>query len=260
MQGVPGRVAVCLFGLVGSMDGKNGVGKQLDPRTSAESIRKAFSLYGEVDYYIHTWSVECRDELIDLYQPEKICVESKPKIDDQDWCGIARKSIRSRIKSLMGITSISSEAENLYRAHCRWTSTGRAIGLIPVEQLNGYDYVLSCRLDLEFFEYFCFPQGLNEREILVSHWNEARLENVRTSTDQNNLSLKKSGFLDLWFGGRPNMMRDFGKLIDNFFIYRKNPHLASWDHCKAIGARPRYYLYRGLDYELVRRWRYNSAV
>lgn len=256
------RIAICLFGLIGSSDAKGGLGKVLDPSIACNSYFKHFCNHYEVDFYIHTWSYQHKQCLIDLYAPNAINAEKLFVFDENYWSQkvYSRMSKRQKIRSFLKKDNVSNLAQDAFRAFCRWNSTYRSFKLIPENKLHTYSYILSSRLDLEFFDDFIFPVNLQASELLVSHWNEAAINGIRSEINQSNLSLKKPGLMDLWFGGKPSTMNDYLALQAKFYDYNFSPHSSSYEHLQVCGLTPRYRYYRGLDYELVRRHRFLATV
>jgi len=256
------RIAICLFGLIGGKSDKNGKGESVDIAYARKGFSEAFERAYDVDYYIHTWSDSYHEELMAAYTPEKIVSEPVLDFDSEAWKMFVRDKIGMRLY-LKTITSgrdfLNVEAVAAYRAYSRWLSTKRAFNLVPDELVSGYDFIVSARLDLEFFNPIMFPNNLKENELLVSHWNDARIFGQREKVNQINHSEEKHGFMDLWFAGRPRAMRKFCLLHDLYYEYESSPHKSSYQHCYKSGLIPRYFLYRGYDYEIVRRHRYDST-
>jgi len=71
------RVALCLSGLVGTIE-KFGVGKTVDYTLTYESFRRnIFDVSVDVDVFIHSWSVEYKDALTALYAPTSAVFEKQ---------------------------------------------------------------------------------------------------------------------------------------------------------------------------------------
>lgn len=255
------RIAICLFGLVGGSKGKNGVGGPVEIGYAKQGFDSCLSKHYEIDYYIHTWSVEASADLQKAYQPIKMVSEQFLHYDEDYWLKKIkrRNGGRQKLRGIFSRSFLKNEAIAAFRAKSRWTSTRRSFELINSEKLVDYSYIISARLDLEFFNPFLIPMNLEVNELLVSHWNDASIEGVREFKNQKNYSENKKGFMDLWFVGKPKAIDDFTLLIEKFDDYAYSPHLSSYSHTIAVGLKPRYFLYRGFDYELVRRNRYKST-
>ncbi|KKM81427.1 hypothetical protein LCGC14_1329860, partial [marine sediment metagenome] len=62
--------ALCLYGIVGGMGGKNGIGTTIDFETCYKSYKKRIFDLNKVDIFMHSWSIEFQQPLEDLYQPK----------------------------------------------------------------------------------------------------------------------------------------------------------------------------------------------
>ena len=256
------KIAICLFGLVGSSNSKGGKGDPLDPSIACKAYHQHFCNHYDVDFYIHTWSYQYENQLKNLFKPKAIITEKPYLFDSSYWMAMVSKrlTLRQKIYSRFNRSLLQNLSQDAYRAFSRWSSTFHSFNLIPDHSLRDYSFILSSRLDLEFFDDFHFPVNLSQSELLLSHWNEAVIAGTRSSINQLNLSLSKVGFMDLWFGGSPSAMDKYLKLIDYFHKYHYSPHISSFQHAVSCNLKPRYRYYRGLDYELVRRHRFNSTV
>lgn len=254
------KIAVCLFGLVGGTIGKEGSGKILDLNYARKGFKMAFEKKYIVDYYIHTWSFEHEKEISQAYEPLKIITEPKIKFEPSVW----EKKIKNRmglyqyIRLFFKKLDLNQEAQNAYRSMSRWVSTKKSFDLIPASKVNEYDFIISSRLDLEFFNEFVFPENLSNSQLLLAHWNRAPIKGVRDFADYHNFTLNQNGFSDLWFAGKPEVMRNFTSLFDRFESYSYNPHLSSQEHANYLGLSTVFKYFRYFDFELVRRYRYKS--
>lgn len=74
------KVAVCLSGIVGGSVNRDGGGGLLNPAISHYSYTKRIIEANpncEFDVFAHTWSTECKDQLIELYDPKIINAEKQ---------------------------------------------------------------------------------------------------------------------------------------------------------------------------------------
>ena len=71
------RVALCLYGLTGSVEFGLGLGKPIDPRIGHYHHNKRIIEPNEnVDVFFHTWSTDFEDMLVDIYKPKTYCRET----------------------------------------------------------------------------------------------------------------------------------------------------------------------------------------
>jgi len=204
------KVALCLFGIVGGKIGKGGGGGDIDPSVAYNCYEKHIISKNDVDVYFHTWSVSQLQTLTKMYNPIKFAFEKQV---------------------------IFSKDGYKQRAHSRWYSTKKSIGLVG----DDYDMIMLSRFDVAFFRDVIFDD-YDPEYFYASHWN-----------DVGNRENHKNGFLDLWFFGGAEVMRKFGKLYDFIGDYGVSQHKSSMQHIKSITNDIKYVMYRGEDFEMVRR-------
>ena len=117
---------------------------------------------------------------------------------------------------------IFDDRVEVQRARSRWASTRKSVDLIG----GDYDMVMLSRMDVAYFADIVFDD-YDPKYFYASHWNDVGKRNHHTH-----------GFLDLWL------------YIDNYDI---SQHVASKQHAKFIKADVRHAMYRGYDFEMVRR-------
>ena len=72
------RVALCLYGLTGSVDFGYGLGKPIDPRIGHYHHKKRIiDVNKNVDVFFHTWNTEFEDLLVDIYKPKGYIAEKQ---------------------------------------------------------------------------------------------------------------------------------------------------------------------------------------
>jgi len=70
------KIAICFFGLAGSVSDKNGNGIPLDPSIAYKYYKEnIFDKNDEVDIFIHSCSLSVKERLIELYKPKKFIIE-----------------------------------------------------------------------------------------------------------------------------------------------------------------------------------------
>ena len=145
------RVALCLYGLTGSVDFGLGLGKPIDPRIGHyHHMKRIIEPNENVDVFFHTWSVDFEDMLVDLYKPKGY---------------IAEKQILFNPNSV-GKNSIPS----------RWWSNAVVMQLKrKYEEENGfkYDWVMLYRFDHIFLVNLNFSEFDNQY-IYFRHTNGLR--------------------------------------------------------------------------------------
>ena len=74
------RIALCLSGIVGKLYTNKGNYKwenDVDFRIGHHFHKKHIFDHHDVDVFIHSWSNEFKDQLLDLYQPKKYIIEEQ---------------------------------------------------------------------------------------------------------------------------------------------------------------------------------------
>ena len=204
------KVALCLFGIVGGTAGKNGRGADVSPEIAFKHYRDHILTPNDVDVYFHTWSVNSGYDLKRLYNPADCWLQPQELFSNDLF---------------------------KHRAHSRWCSTKKSIGLVRGE----YDFIMLSRFDVAFFTDVDFSR-YDPEYFYASHWN-----------DVGNRENHQNGFLDFWFFGGAEIMRKFGNLYDRIGSYDVSQHKAAKQHAEFIGAKIKYTMYRGEDHEMVRR-------
>jgi len=209
------KVALCLFGIVGGTGGKDGKGKTINPEIAFKLFWKHILTKNNIDVFFHTWSQEAVPQLVKCYSPVKYITEPQITFSDDPF---------------------------KHRAHSRWYSTQKSIGLAN----DRYDIIMLSRFDVAFFKDIDFRK-YDPEYFYASHWN-----------DTGNRENHQQGFLDFWFFGGAEIMREFGNLYDHIKDYDTSQHKAAKQHAQKIGAKIKYTMYRGEDFEMVRRAILNS--
>ena len=102
------RIAFCLVGIVGYVE-KYGSGKPIDPNVAHEYNKKhIFDVNDNVDVFIHSWSTEFREEILNLYKPKKHIIEEQIDFNQND---IRLNSIKSRWYSTKEVIKLKNKYE-----------------------------------------------------------------------------------------------------------------------------------------------------
>ncbi len=265
------KIAICFYGLVGSKVGKNGLGENLDPSIAYEYYKKhIIDLNDEVDIFIHSWSIDSKEKLVELYKPKKECIEKQ--VDFLSYVDkFPNKFIGLKTKLKLLILKlfkknkyrelVQNKDKEIFRAYSRWYSSKKVLELKKeYEDKNNfkYDVIMVTRLDLGFFSDVVFDK-YDMNYFYASHRNDA-------STKQNNYQanyknhFKDTQFLDLWFFSNSENMDKFALLYNEIENYGVSPHVSSKQHVdKVIGKdKIKYTMYRWFDHELIRRKLFES--
>jgi len=196
------RIAICFMGIVGGKTGQAGQGGLLDPSISYNSIKKNIidkNPEDEIDFFIHTWSVEKEEQLKELYKPKKIWVEVDKYGDDV----------------LEGFGNPGKKRPDVrWRSWRRWNSNYKTIELKKkYEDEHGfkYDCVMVSRLDLDYMVPLIF-----KNYDLNNFWVN--------SADWNGIGINSRMWGDIFFFSNSEMM-------DNFLIHYKDINSISQANC-----------------------------
>lgn len=266
------RIAICFFGLVGGKSGKNGTGGSIDAKVAQEYYKKhIFDINDNVDVFIHSWSTDKKNELLEMYSPKKYIIEPQklffdsilhPKLWLPIFITVAKvktiiklflsKFFKSDIYKKMMLTKY----EEAFRAYSKWYSVKKVLELKrEYEDERGftYDAVMMTRFDVGFFSDLNFKK-YDMEYFHASHWNSLPLE----GQDREHASLvnhyEGKRLIDFWFFSSSKNMDKFSKLYDKIEEYSIDVHYASKQHVdKVIGKdKIKYVFYRWFDYESIR--------
>lgn len=76
------KIAVCLFGLTGGLAGSYGKGKKLDPKICFDNYKKYIFQNHKTDFFIHSWSINKKDKILNLYKPKRYTIEKQKKFNN----------------------------------------------------------------------------------------------------------------------------------------------------------------------------------
>ena len=262
------KVAVCFYGLVGSISDKNGKGIPLDPKIAYDLYKKnVFDVNDDVDIFIHSSSIESKERLINLYNPVDFIIEEQRLFPQSKNHPYINKGLLSKIRTYLLKLFKNKKYLKLkefkevesFRAHSRWYSVKKSIEIMKNHELKNnfrYDCVLSTRLDASFFKPLVF-KNFDMTFFYASNWNDAPNKQKKIAANYLNQNVGKR-FLDLWFFSNSNLMYEFSKLFDKIHSYTVNPHTSSFKHLTSITKKIKYVFYRWHDHELIRRKFYES--
>jgi hypothetical protein len=265
------RIAICFYGLVGSKTNKNGKDENLDPKIAYNLYNKhLFNKNNNVDIFIHSWSADFKEQLVNLYKPISYIIEPQIQFPQSKGHPSLHGNFRNKMKMAIyklfdkdKYISIEDErTKSAFRAYSRWYSTKKTISLkqeYESRQKFKYDCVMLTRLDVGFFTDIIF-KNFNMNFFYASHWND--YPNYANSYIANRVNhYAGKGFLDFWFFSSSENMDQFSALYDNITKYSISPHRSSRQHVDTFlnDQDIRYIFYRWFDHEMLRRKYYNST-
>lgn len=261
------KIALCLYGNVGHKEAagvriksptydslqestkpKN---QWLDPIHAYNKFKKFIIDPHDTDVYIHSWSIDHKEDLVEMYKPAAHEIVRQKYFDvDLANYGIksedmskwqisesARKGYELLLPSRQTVSNIMNDMETLaFRTHSRWWSNKRVLKL-KRESLRIYDFVVVSRLDNLFLKPIPFDD-LDPEKFYGSR---------RTGREDIDYAL-----FDYWFIGGDSVMEEFGGLYNNIFEYCIRPTFACREHAVAMGADVEYLFEHNVDYKLLR--------
>ena len=263
------KIALCFMGVVGGDKGKSGLGSSdgiLD--ISHKHFKNHVFDKNDVDIFVHSWSTESQDKILQLFKPKKYLIEN------QIWW--------------------DKNSDRNYRMnnhYSKWYSTMKSVELKnEYEKETGvkYDMVMVTRFDIAWQTDIFFEQ-LNSEHFYAGIWN--RRYTLDGKEIKNKLYYNKNwedseykeklvgyphdegGLIDQWWISNNENMNSFANLFKKMDEYRKlgkqthdhenaiSNHRLSLHHLKEIGLinKLEFKFYLHDDFPLIRRWYYKCG-
>jgi hypothetical protein len=185
------KIALCLHGLFNSTTDSTSNGVD-----GFEYIKENILSKGDVDIYIHSWELDKKDEILNLYKPKSYIFEQQ-----KDFSNI----INDR-----GLDSLGQTPRPIKNVISHLYSVTEAINLVLNSKIN-YDIIIKSRFDLGRInrntsgpnKHNPFPvQCINllteikDDKLYMANWNHFNM-----------------GPADMWFYGSKNIMKEFTTLF-----------------------------------------------
>ena len=224
------KIALCLSGLLGGLNGKNGLGKQIDPRNGYYWFKKNIIQNNHVDVFIHSWG-NINKDLISLYDPKKTLFEKQKYFNDSDFklygCNSYEELFfRENIDRNIAPTDqeIIELKDQIFRSSSKWYSLSKSIELKKeYERINNfqYDFVVLSRFDIALTKKINFNK-LNKNIIYLSDRGS-------------NQELQGSSFNDLIFLGDSKIINSFSQIFKKRGNYSIDPINSCYQHINQLG-------------------------
>ncbi len=263
------KVAYCIHGIIGGSKGKDGKG------TSNEVLKLGHQHAcnhifnkNDVDTFIHTWSIDQKDNIQSLYKPVKI---------------IAEPQIKFEMSPLL--RSNNKEPSRNFNVYSKWYSVKRSLDLLRLHEKEygtRYNCVMVTRFDTAWMvdivfsqhsmEYFyvpnlCMYYRKNKRIDAMEYWRNHDKMTLSGCVHSHKgwPQAKKWGFWDCWFFGNPALICKLGLVYDNLDGYIQSErnlqkrisnhlitelHLGKFDILKNV----KFHLHYVTDTPVVREW------
>lgn len=181
------KIALCLHGRVGSMTGKTYSGTQdsLEALTISHDNFKQKVIMPDMDIFLHSWSTEFTEQIVNLYNPKKHLIEPQQQF-----------TIPSYIKS---------SPERAFAHLSRWYSFKKAIDLkTEYEKENNFEYdLVMCQ---RFDAYWEVPVTFNTLDTSKFYAGDSHLN-------------KQKEWSDIWFIANSHNMNTFATMYDKIYEY-----------------------------------------
>lgn len=269
------KIALCLFGNVGHTL-PQGVRKKQEGHdpfkeafkskgqwTNPTHAYKAFEkhIFSVVDYetdiFIHSWSTDFKEELLQMYKPKKYeIVEQTQFGSDPAKYGLigtdmnkwnlpesTMKSYEFLLPSRGSVQAIIDEMVELnFRVESRWWSNKRVLELAKDQENEDgfeYDFIVVARFDNRFRKPIPFAE-LDPTKFYGSK-RDGRID-------------ENYAYFDYWFVSGSKNMNQFATLYDKRYNYSIRPTFACREHVvKTIGPNAIKFLFKNnTDYTLIR--------
>ena len=253
------KIALCFYGLVGSSEFKHGLGKPLNPRLCAEYYKKNFlDLNETVDIFVHSQSIEFKDQINEIYKPCKSIIEKKKTFFFQALFhpNILLSILGSLRRMDFRFKYFREKVNRANNYFSRWYSTQMVMKLkkkYEEEKNFNYDLVFLTRLDWAFLKPLVLTEKMKNKFTLSNHNDvPSPRNNYEAKVVKKNLTQEK-GFADYWFIGNSKDLDKFSDLYDKKYFYPISPHFASMQHAKYLKLNVEFLGWRGEDHEMMRR-------
>ncbi len=247
------KVALCLFGIVGSAQGQHGKGYPLVPDIGYEYYKKNLLDKYDVDVFIHSWSTEFKDKLIELYNPKLYIIEEQKNFNPIYLMLCQIKHLKFGLRMLRA--KKKGFLKDLYYvskfAMSRWYSTKQSLNLKKQFEINSgieYDCVISARFDIALLK----PLDLklfDMRYINVAHRRRLVHYDYYMTYNKNYIRDYDEALEDLWLFSNSSNMDKIATLYDNM---NKYIYASPWSILQHIKSENLSYQY--IDYEIGRDW------
>jgi len=186
------KIALCLHGLFNSTTDSTSNG--ID---GFEYIKENILTKGEVDVYIHSWELDKKEEIINLYNPKSYIFE-----EQKEFLNI----IKDR-----GLNTLTKTPRPIKNVVSHFYSVSESINLALNSKID-YDIIVKSRFDLgrinrntsgpnkhNPFPVQCinFKTDIENDKLYMANWNHFNM-----------------GPADMWFYGSINVMKEFKNLFN----------------------------------------------
>lgn len=208
------KVALVLHGLFNSNYDKNSLG--LD---GYKHIEKNILLNHDVDVYAHSWDIEKKNTILELYKPFKFEFEEQKKYDIE-----INKNFLNNVKN-------PPRPPHAILSH--FYSIQKAMNLIG-ERWNDYDCIIKSRYDLGRINRNTSGPMFNQKYPVQCINLLKNIESDKFYRAEWSDRLEAQGPPDMWFYGSPTVMEFFMKIYDTLISEVVYDSIINTDYYKYI--------------------------
>ena len=260
------KIALCLYGLVGSQSKKHGINKNIDLRIPHSFYKKnLIDLYkGKIDIFLHSQSYEKKDKLLKVYKPKLFKIEKQKNfnysINHPHLKKLYLLKLKIYFEKVFGKNKSHEKKDYLkkktFASYSHWYSFQQSVKLkkkYEIKKRFKYDLVFVTRYDLIIKKKY-YLHKFNQSKLTVPHHNTVPgpRNNYKSKPLKNNKTNYK-GISDLWFAASSKNMDKFANLFDRITDYPISSHYSSYYHAKHLNLDLDFKFYRYFDHELLRR-------
>lgn len=232
--------ALCMYGLLGGTLDKRGKGKVVDFEKCFKSIKENILDINNADIFIHSWSVDHKEDILRLYKPLQYIIEPQLHFDYDI----------SKFPLIDGPDKLSNSTWGNLANTSHWYSVMKSVDLKKKYEVNTgskYRCVMLCRFDIMFFNSILFGE-LDDNYLYASNYNHKNEEKF-------NFGPVDGRYEDLWFIGGTEKIDKLSEFYFHHKNYKASPHKSLWKYVSTYEDPKKitkYLFWRGRDYELYR--------
>ncbi len=230
------RIAFCLLGIVGYTESQ-GRGKPIDYRIGYEYHKKhIFDVNDNVDVFMHSWSTDFKNELVDIYKPKKYNIEEQITFDSNN---LRLQSVKSRWYSTKTVLDLKSEYEK--------------------ENNFEYDFVMLYRFDSTFFKPVIFD-NYNNKFVYISHSSKEGCKPYEVSDGLDCGCFDRATANDQWiFGSSKNIdtFRDIYDVVEDYDEISPHKEFKNQLMDPNLKQKLKFVFCGDVDYSMIRTWNKN---
>jgi len=272
------KIAICFFGILGGIEGKNGKGASKPIIEISKKYYNQNIFTEDTDVFMHTWSKDYKTEILNAFSPKSYIIEKQKKFKIPNY--------------VFGIRTQSRKQQKIRKQnhYSRWYSTMKAMDVVREYELKNnikYDLVLMTRFDIAWEEKINF-ENIDTNKFYSSNWirrfwtsskepikdklwfpmleEENNKEELYEKTYKEYVGYphNNDGLLDFWFLSNSDNMYKFSRLYTLIDQYMK-PGNCPTDHTGSISNHQlalyhlqKLDLIKNLDFKFENQKEYNS--